>query len=342
MESATRVYRNILFGSGGLSGQGTFEKAMLDASADCIKIISPEGKLLNMNRAGCIALGVPLDSSFGMAWLPLLPPEIQELGQVALGEAALGQSARFAGRSEMAGDVRYWDNLLTPIANESGEVKTILCVSRDITAQTVLERRLEDAIERETLMAQEMRHRVKNIYSIVSGLIMMAEREANHSSEDADPLAILRAKLGALARASDAVFADPVAGNAEAGRSNLSDLIRHVMKPYEGRFDLDGYGLLACAKNVTTIALFLHEMATNSVKYGAFSQAKGRVSISWTLVEEGLRIAWTEYGGPQLEHEPPHQGFGSDMIGRMARAAGGRFDREWRKEGLRAVIVLGG
>src|SRR5690606_27745156 len=103
--------------------------------------------------------------------------------------------------------IRYWDNLLTPIMDVSGRVLSILCVSRDVTTKTQLERELEAAVTREKLLSREMQHRIKNLFAVVSGLITIAEKEARQPS--ADGLGkILRQKLDALTRASDALFAD--------------------------------------------------------------------------------------------------------------------------------------
>src|SRR5262245_52842525 len=91
------------------------QKAMLDATPDCVKVLSPTGVLLSMNRAGCRALGVPENSEFGMPWLPLLPEAVHQVAQDAIEKAAEGLSARFAGESRTPDGTKYWDNLLTPI-----------------------------------------------------------------------------------------------------------------------------------------------------------------------------------------------------------------------------------
>ncbi|MGC4024763.1 MAG: PAS domain-containing protein [Mesorhizobium sp.] len=235
MESAARVYKDLLLEAEQPSSGPRFAKAMLDASVDCIKVIAPDGTLLTMNKAGCLALGVSLDSNFGMPWLPLLPVEVHKGGQLALDEARKGHHARFPGRSESSIGTIYWDNLLTPILDSSGNLQSILCVSRDVTAKTILEGRLAEAINREQLLAREMQHRIKNIYSSISGLIRLSEREANEAGSDANPMEVLRGKLSALSRASDAIFEEAASGDAQ---SALGALVWHVMRPYEGRFEV--------------------------------------------------------------------------------------------------------
>ena len=121
---------------------------MLRISVDCIKVITPDGALSHMNRAGCLALGVPEESPFGMDWLELLPQEVRAPGRAALALARSGHNARFPGCSQIPGaPSQYWDNMLTPVKDGAGETTAILCVSREVTAQREMEERLHLAIQ---------------------------------------------------------------------------------------------------------------------------------------------------------------------------------------------------
>ncbi|WP_081077180.1 ATP-binding protein [Burkholderia pseudomultivorans] len=121
-----------------LKSHTSIQSDMLNVSIDCIKLISPTGNLLHMNRAGCQALGIDEDSGFGMPWLPLLPEDVRPEGNVELESARNGAFGRFPGRSERAGrDTQYWDNMLTPILDTDGKTTAILCVSRDVTRERV-------------------------------------------------------------------------------------------------------------------------------------------------------------------------------------------------------------
>ena len=128
------------------------QKDMLDVSEDCIKILNVDGTLAHMNRSGCIALGVAADSGFGQRWLSLLPETIRAKGQRALLSATKGNNARFTGMSVIPGQTpQHWDNILTPVKDAKGTVVSILCVSRDITAQRNAEQRLRFTSERDEL-----------------------------------------------------------------------------------------------------------------------------------------------------------------------------------------------
>ena len=124
------------------------QASMLDASVDCIKVINVDGSLRHMNRAGCLALGLaPESAQFGMPWLELLPATVRSQGRRALARAGSGKVARFSGRSVVDGQaVQYWDNRLSPMYDSAGQVVSILCVSRNITAQREAEQRLRQMI----------------------------------------------------------------------------------------------------------------------------------------------------------------------------------------------------
>ncbi len=129
------------------------QNQMLDISVDCIKVLNVDGTLSHMNKSGCLALGVPVDETeFGMKWLELLPPHIRKRGRVALKKALQGKVARFAGMSCLPDqDPEYWDNMLTPIHRENGEIGQILCVSRNVTQQHLAENQLRNMSERDEL-----------------------------------------------------------------------------------------------------------------------------------------------------------------------------------------------
>jgi PAS domain S-box-containing protein len=312
------------------------QKALLDATPDCIKVMSADGKLLLINRAGRTALNIPQGSEFGIPWLALLPQETREQAREALRKAAGGSVARFSGTSAAPDGTRYWDNLLTPLIEETGQVASILCVSRDVTEKTRLENALRDSISRERLLSREMQHRIKNIFSLVSGLIFIAERETG--IRNAPPLVILREKIGALARASDAAFSSVDEGG-NNGKTDLQACVKSVLKPYGDRCRISGGPASIGESTSTTLALVLHELATNSMKYGALSTETGNITVRWAQAGPGLNLLWTEDGGPDIS-APPHQGFGSEMIERIVRSAGGTIQRNWRADGLSVVLDL--
>lgn len=313
---------------------------VLDLTPDCIKTLSVDGTLLSVNKAGCIALGIAPNSEFGMPWLSLLPEDVRPAGTAALANAVSGRPAGFPGRSISPGGVIYWDNLLMPIFDPAGVITSILCVSRDITEKIVLEQELHEAAEREKLLAREMHHRIKNLFSVVQGLISIAEKEAAEDGAPDTATSIFRDKLGALSRASDAAFADAGTQAGDAELTDLTQVIRSVLQPYGDRCLSSGSAVCIRRDAVPTFALILHEMATNALKYGALSTNDGNVTVRWTADDQILTLAWIEAGGPPISVVPERQGFGTQMVDRIARSRGGAINRHWLPEGLTAELLL--
>ncbi|ENU23336.1 hypothetical protein F993_02029 [Acinetobacter proteolyticus] len=125
---------------------------MLDNSIDCIKLLEADGSLLHVNKTGCIALNIPQgQDSFGMKWAELLPSEIRSKAIYALKTALKGKTARFRGMSGEGSERQYWDNLLTPILNDQGQIVQVLCLSRDVTVQRLTEIQLRLSSEMDDL-----------------------------------------------------------------------------------------------------------------------------------------------------------------------------------------------
>lgn len=343
MEAAAGIYTSIILPEALSETEphlSDLQVAMLNATPDCIKVLSVDGTLLTMNKAGCLALGVPEDSKFGMPWLPLLPESVHQLGREALRKAAGGSNARFPGQSQSLLGTKYWDNLLTPVIGAAGEVLSILCVSRDVTAKTLLERELEDAIGRERLLSREMQHRIKNLFAVVAGLIHLSEKEATEENAPESAIGILREKVRALSRAADVAFSSPEVQDSGASQVDLGSLLKSVLQPYGDRCRTIGSPVSVSSRNVTTLALFLHELATNSMKYGALGANGGGVTVRWTADDRGLNLTWIESGGPPVSTTPRKRGFGSEMVDRIVHSSGGEVGRSWQQEGLIAELRL--
>ena len=109
----------------------------------------------------------------------------------------------------------------------------------------------------------------------------------------------------------------------------------------ESRANIDGPQLLLEPNTAQTIAITLHELATNATKYGALSAVKGRVEVKWSLAaDDRVILTWTEKGGPVVK-KPTRQGFGTRVMERMIRDQHrGDLRLDWRAEGLTCEIIL--
>jgi two-component sensor histidine kinase len=126
---------------------------------------------------------------------------------------------------------------------------------------------------------------------------------------------------------------------------SMTQIIGDAVAPHggdAGRFELDGPDLPILPKTAISLALAIHELATNAVKHGALSSPTGQVSIRWARTRRddraGLSLVWEEAGGPRVEI-PARRGFGTRMIERgLAAELGGTARIEFRPEGLVCTV----
>ena len=193
----------------------------------------------------------------------------------------------------------------------------------------------KQAEEGHELLAGEMSHRVKNLLAIASGLTAITARSVDTTTDMARELT---QRLTALGRAHDLVR--PLPGD-EGKAALLGDLLSVLLAPYDdlgafsGRIRVSVPRMGVGEQAATTLALIVHELATNSLKYGALSAESGTLDVSCSAHETELVIAWTEQGGPTVKPPEGQGGFGSQMVARaLARQLNGAIERDWSPEGL--------
>ncbi len=194
----------------------------------------------------------------------------------------------------------------------------------------------EDARE---MLAGEMNHRIKNLFAIASALTAIAARSAATTAEMAHDLT---QRLTALGRAHDLVR--PVPGEAE-NKAEFRDLLTVLLAPYgdwEGageRIHITAPELHVGEAAATTLALVVHELATNSIKYGALSVADGTLDVSCAADNGGVVLLWTERGGPPVAAPAEPGGFGSKLVTQSVTGQlGGSIAFDWPPEGV--VVTL--
>ncbi|HSI41363.1 MAG TPA: HWE histidine kinase domain-containing protein [Xanthobacteraceae bacterium] len=198
----------------------------------------------------------------------------------------------------------------------------------------------KQAEEGHELLAGEMSHRVKNLLAIAAGLTSMTSRSATSVKDMAKELT---ARLAALGRAHDAVR--PLPGH-QGRAALLGDIIAVLLAPYDDSGAFSGRIRVAVPRMgvgeqaATTLALVIHELATNSVKYGALSVGSGMLDISGTSTESDVCIAWTERGGPSVE-PPADEGYGSKLLHRSVTGSlGGSIKTDWSSEGIIVTLTM--
>ena len=192
----------------------------------------------------------------------------------------------------------------------------------------------KQAEEANELLAGEMSHRVMNLLHIATALTHITSRSAATKEDMAHELTN---RLMALGRAQELVRPVP-------GRKNeatlLGDLISVLLAPYDEKGASVRIRVSVPKMNVgeassTTLALVIHELATNSAKYGALSVASGTLDVSCNASDDEVVVMWTERGGPPIVAPVKLQGFGSKLVHRsMAAQLGGTIAFDWSQEGV--------
>ena len=219
--------------------------------------------------------------------------------------------------------------------SDDGIVGRVMCgIFLDVTAR-------KQAEEGSELLAGEMSHRVKNLLAIATGLTQMTARSAKTVEEMAESLT---QRLTALNRAHDLVRPLP---KGQGKAALLGDLISILLAPYDetaafsGRIRVAVTRMGVGVKAATALALAIHELATNSVKYGSLSSDSGFLDVSSKLDGDDLILTWTETGGPPITEPQEMKGFGSKLLSRSVsgQLAGG-VTYEWQQSGLVVIIRM--
>lgn len=190
------------------------------------------------------------------------------------------------------------------------------------------------AAERQRLLINELNHRVKNVLATVQSLAWQTLKGV-----DPDALERFTGRLFVLSGAHD-LLTDVSWHNA-----GVEEVISVAIEPFGlERFKLEGPHSEVRSKEAVSLAMVLHELATNAVKYGALSTPEGCVKIGWKAERlanhKTLDIRWEEVGGPPVQ-APPRRGFGTRLIERQLRLEdGGQASLEFRKEGVVCRMCL--
>lgn len=199
----------------------------------------------------------------------------------------------------------------------------------------------KQAEEGHELLAGEMSHRVKNLLAVAAGLTQITSRSATSITEMSTELI---GRLTALGRAHDLVRPLP---DHEGKAALLGDLISVLLAPYDDTGEFAGRIRVAVPRmgvgerTAQTLALVIHELATNSLKHGALSTETGTLDISSTSDEWDVFVVWAEAGGPVIDDPPDMRGFGSKLVSRsISEQLDGAISYDWQSSGLVATLRM--
>jgi two-component sensor histidine kinase len=299
--------------------------------------IAEEAMHVNTGMAVLLGLEPPLPAFPAGRFFALVHPDDLGLLKVALGEA-MNSSGEFVHDfricKEDNGELRWICSQGRVVErNQNGTAEVMAGVSHDLT-----ERRLKQ--EASELLNRELSHRIKNLLSIVGSIATMS---GEHRPETHEFVTAFQARLNNLAAAHDLLI------QAEWGSVTLDGLAERTLTAIgvRDRVDLSASDLVLGSHDMQTVALVLHELGTNAIKYGALSTPDGRVRLRCAIETAQAKddapllvMLWEELDGP-IVAPPVAKGFGINLIERLTR----RQELvepvlDWRPDGLRCHIRL--
>ncbi len=281
--------------------------------------------------------GTPSGSTDGEGWNDVFHPEDQERAWTIWRRSlTTGEPYQIEYRlRHFDGTYRWVLGRALPIRDEDGTITRWFGTCTDIHEQKL-------ALHEREVISQELSHRIKNIFSVISGLISFAARGR---PEFAATAADLRLRITALGRAHDFVRPHSPTSRPSLQQDSLHGLLTELFEPYR-RSDrqpitITGDEVVIDDRSATPLALLFHELATNATKYGALSTDDGAVTVTVTSTETHVTLCWIERHGPPVVAPSGLHGFGSQLIELSAvRQLGGSVERDWRPEGLVMTIIV--
>lgn len=187
-------------------------------------------------------------------------------------------------------------------------------------------RRLTEEDVRHLTIRRELEHRAKNNFALIHEIITSSLGDGE--------------KAEAILKRIRAVMAEEIAAESDEEPESLRETLEFELEPFGlERFDMAGDPAMLSPGSVAALALAVHELATNAIKYGALSAPEGRVSIVWAAAAGAARILWVESGGPTV-NPPRTRGFGSVFLRRVIGAGGGSIAVRYPRRGVMAEVSL--
>jgi PAS domain S-box-containing protein len=308
--------------------------AIVESSDDAILTKSLDGIITSWNKGAERTFGYTASEAIGKPVTILIPADMQDEEPRILSRIRAGERIEHYETVRQRKDGTLLDISLTvsPLRNSRGAIVGASKIARDITDR----RRAQD---QQRLLLREMDHRIKNLFSLASGVVSLSAREATTPQALA---ATVRERLAALARAHALTLTKPSGDKLGEHPATLHALVETIASPYEHRGGevkrrvvVNGADIRLSEGSVTSLALLLHEFTTNAAKYGALSTSPGYIDIHCADDGDRFALTWTERGGPRLDRAINQEGFGSSLARTAVQGQlGGTIAHDWAPEGL--------
>jgi PAS domain S-box-containing protein len=305
-----------------------FLAAIIQSSDDAIVSKNLDGIITSWNKGAERVFGYTAEEAVGQPITIVIPQDRQDEERTILTRIRRGERIEHfeTVRQRKHGSLIWVSLTISPIKNAEGKIIGASKIVRDITEQ----KRATDQI---ATLAREAEHRSKNLLANVQAMVNLSQADAV-----ADFKKLIEGRIQALANVHSLFVATRWIG------AELSAIATQEFAPYSAtggkRARIDGPQVLLEPNTAQAVAVTLHELATNAVKYGALSTANGRVDLKWSQEANGpLRLRWIETGGPTVQ-PPTRTGFGGRVIEQMIAQLKGKSRFDWRAEGLVCEITL--
>jgi PAS domain S-box-containing protein len=259
---------------------------------------------------------------------PLIHPEdLQRIEGLVAG--GIADKATFQTEARIIrpnGELRWCICAAAMTMNSEGRVVRVSGVTVDITDR-------KEAEERQALLAREVDHRARNALAVTQSIVHLTR-----ASNIKGYIAAVNGRIGALSRAHALLSESRWQG------ADLATLVDDELAPYgisgAAKIEVSGPAISLEPATAQILALALHELATNAVKYGALSSPSGVVDVSWELDSGNLILQWIETGGPPTK-APSSRGFGTKLITATCETQlGGKTNFGWLPQGLHCTLSV--
>ena len=309
-------------------------RRLLDLGSGIVWTSDANGNILEPHKEWTNVTGMRWPDYAGRGWMKAIhPDDLDPIRSVQPFQSDALHEAEFRLWNDADGDWRWYAARAVQVPRDDGDGIMWISALTDIHDSKL-------ARDRRDLVIGELRHRLKNLVTVIDAL-------AKNSRQRGDPavetfLHKFLGRLHALGAAGDLVLA--------GGRVAIEcgALARATLAPFmeenSTRIRIEGPLLQLSEETGGSLGLAIHELATNALKYGALSVPGGRVALTWSVTrgeeEDEVAIEWKEAGGPR-PGPPNEEGFGSRVIRSVCvRERNGEVDIKYEPDGLRCRFMF--
>jgi PAS domain S-box-containing protein len=308
--------------------QLSFLAAIVQSSDDAIASKNLDGIITSWNKGAEGVFGYTAEEAIGQPITIVIPQDRQDEERRILTRIRRGERIEHFEtiRQHKHGNLIWVSLTISPVKNAEGKIVGASKTAREITEQ----KRTGEQI---ATLAREAEHRSKNLLANVQAMVNLSQADSV-----ADLKKAIEGRIQALANVHSLFVASRWIG------AELSTIAQQELAPYsatgEKRVRTDGPQVLLAPDIAQAVAVTLHELATNAVKYGALSTTNGHIDLKWSQEANGrLNLRWIETGGPTVL-PPTRRGFGGRIIEQMIAQLKGETRFDWRAEGLVCEITV--